>query len=776
MLRPTSADSEEMDTMTILSSRVIRGCLMVALVVGCGAEDPQIIEGPFVTPDGPSSVTVVWRTRLESDSRVDYGPTPSYGQRSGSETPTTEHAVRLDGLRTGRKYFVRAASGGGRAEGSFTTGVRYAKGPYSQAVGQNGAVVMWETEPSADGQLILLRDGFPADTLATTGENGVRKAGLDGLEPGTLYRCRAIVEGLASPELRFRTPSPADTSVAFIVYGDSRSKDATAHRALVTRMAELNVEFVLHSGDFVYDGNVEAEWEPMFFGPVGPLALRAPIYPALGNHEEDAQPYYRHFVVPENDSRTRPEAWYSFDHGPLHVVVLDSNPESGRLAKGTEQRTWLERDLEAATARWKIAVFHHPLFSKARHNSQLDLRERLMSLFETHGVDLVFAGHDHGYQRTWPMRDGARADGGVFQVVSAGGGADLYPAGRKWWTAVSQSVHHYCLVRVEGSRLDLDVTDIEGQSIDALTIQQDDVVYGGWIRSAREGEPAARARAIRLLGRTGRLDAVEAVLASAGEADAGAQLAAAEALARIGSPQGKAALGRLAHSADAEARRWAVRGIIDLGGRGAPDICVELLGDRDPGVRRLCAVGLGRQPTARAAAALAAASQDADKPVRLAALEALAVTPGGEAGQALMASLGDTDVEVRRLAFEGVRGKELVAEATPVLIELLPGEGLVMRREIVRALGKAGSSAALPVVRTRVLDEDAATSQIAIRALAERRDAGSVPNLIAALDSDSRGVRTYAMRALVVITKERAGGTVADWKRWWGKRKAETSP
>jgi HEAT repeat protein/predicted phosphodiesterase len=755
------------------TGRFVCSIALLVLLAGCAGEDPQIVEGPYVTPDGPTAVLVSWRTALPGDSWVEYGPTPRYGERLGVETETTDHAVRLEGLKQGRRYYYRVTSKGSRFDGSFTAGIRFSKGPYSQAVQSSGAVVMWETEPSVDGGLIFQVADESADTAVSSGQNGIRKATLDGLEAGTVYRCRALVDGLTSPELRFRTPSPSDTTVTFIVYGDSRNADASAHRALVDQMAARPVDLVLHSGDFVYDGNIEAQWEPMFFAPVRKLGLKAPIYPAPGNHEEDAAAYYRHFSVPDNGSATRPQAWYAIDYGPAHFVVLDTNPESGRFAAGTEQLRWLESDLGATSARWKIVMFHHPLYSKARHSSNIELRKALMPVFERHKVDLIFTGHDHGYQRSWPVEDERRSDDGVVHVVSAGGGAELYPAGRESWTAVSQSVHHYCEIEIRGSRLDMNVVDIQGHSVDALTIQKDRTVYTDWIRAARGEKAGHKAEAIGLLGRTGRLDALGAVLASAADPGEQVRRAVAEALARIGSPEGRAALKTLSGSEDTETRRWAVRGVIDIGGDGAAEICIGRLGDTDPEVRLLAATGLARQPSRDAAGPLARASRDTHSEVRVAALGALTVTPAAEADAALLGGLGDRVDAVRRCAFEGIRQRELVAEAAPILIELLPGEAVGMRRDIVRALGEAGGSDALPVLRARVLDEDVPTSQIAIRALAGLRDAGAVENLIGALDSENKGVRTYVTRALVVITGERPGeGRADDWRRWWRDRRA----
>ena len=422
---------------------------------GC-AEDVRILDGPHVLPEAADQVVVTWETELPGDSWVDYGLTDRYGLRTGSETPVHSHRVTLSNLRLGRRYFYKVSSAGSRREGTFTAGVEFTKGPYSQNVTPSGIVLMWETEPAADSKVAYGPMGAPADTVTSEGPEGVHEVTLTGLLPGTRYRYRAFAEGLSTPEAVFTTPAPADTAFSFLLYGDSRN-NPEVHSALVAQMVQHPVDFVLHSGDFVYDGLEEDLWGPEFFDPVHALALRAPIYPALGNHEHDCPAYYRFFSVPSNGSTTRPEAWYAFDYENAHFVVLDTNLPSGRFAAGTEQLHWLEQDLKASDAEWTFAMFHHPLYSSGRHKSDLALRKALMPLFERYGVDMLLTGHDHLYERTWPLLQGERQEDGIIHVVSGGGGATLYAAGRSPWTAVSKSASHYCVLQVSGSRLDLDV-------------------------------------------------------------------------------------------------------------------------------------------------------------------------------------------------------------------------------------------------------------------------------------------------------------------------------
>ena len=154
--------------------------------------------------------------------------------------------------------------------------------------------------------------------------------------------------------------------------------------------------------------------------------------------------------------------YYSFDWGDAHFVALDSELYFGDEGGSAEQqKAFLERDLAATGKRLKIAVLHRSPYGSSRHGGDESVRDNLEPLFARHGVDLVFAGHDHVYERMVPIR-------GVTYVVSGGGGRGLYPAGKGRLTACSRSAHHAVLVRVEGGRLSLEATEPDGTVFDRV--------------------------------------------------------------------------------------------------------------------------------------------------------------------------------------------------------------------------------------------------------------------------------------------------------------------
>ena len=106
------------------------------------------------------------------------------------------------------------------------------------------------------------------------------------------------------------------------------------------------------------------------------------------------------------------ERFYTFKKGDARFFVLDSN------YMDQPQIKWLERELAGSNDRWKVAYFHHPLYSSgAKHGSEVDLRVLVEPLFTKYGVDVVFAGHEHFYERIKPQK-------GIYHFT-VGGAAKL---------------------------------------------------------------------------------------------------------------------------------------------------------------------------------------------------------------------------------------------------------------------------------------------------------------------------------------------------------------
>jgi predicted MPP superfamily phosphohydrolase len=188
----------------------------------------------------------------------------------------------------------------------------------------------------------------------------------------------------------------AKGSVRFAIIGDSgtgeRPQYETAERLRLAR-EQFPFEFVLMLGDNIYGSKTPRDFEKKFELPYKPLLdNRVTFYASLGNHDVPEEQSYKPFNM---DGRR----YYSFKKGDVRFFALDSN------YMDPDQLTWLTSQLQTSTDEWKIAFFHHPLYSSAAaHGSSVELRGILEPLFQQYGVQVVFSGHDHVYERMTPQK------------------------------------------------------------------------------------------------------------------------------------------------------------------------------------------------------------------------------------------------------------------------------------------------------------------------------------------------------------------------------------
>jgi len=190
--------------------------------------------------------------------------------------------------------------------------------------------------------------------------------------------------------------------------------------------------------------------------------------PCLGNHERQSPNYFLAFALPRNAPSELTEQCYSFDYGPTHWVVLNTEIS---VDKQTE---WLEQDLAANTKPWTFAVFHRPAYAghPSRGDGNRDVREAWSGIFEAYGVDIAWQGHDHYYFRTKPIREEmvvAEGEGPVY-VTTGGSGAPLYPVQINKYAAVAESVDHYCIMTLTPERCTVTVIRADGTRLDDFSL------------------------------------------------------------------------------------------------------------------------------------------------------------------------------------------------------------------------------------------------------------------------------------------------------------------
>ena len=301
---------------------------------------------------------------------------------------------------------------------------------------------------------------------------------ITGLLPDTTYyyRCGDSAAGW-SDEHSFTTAPAMASDFSFAVIGDMGVTYAAQQN--LAQMMAYDPSFTLHTGDLGYANGLQLIWDS-WFEQIAPLASQSLYMPSPGNHEyEDSfelSSYLGRFALPNN------EYWYSFDWGNTHVVSLDT--ESPYTA-GSDQLVWLEGDLATASSDpdidWIIVFFHRPPYSASpAHGSNLSIRANICPLMDTYGVDLVLAGHDHLYERTYPLFNEAVVDtnttyytnpGGPIYVVTGGGGVSLYETGSEYWTVYTESFYHHVKVEIQaGGTLHLQAISMDGDLRDECWI------------------------------------------------------------------------------------------------------------------------------------------------------------------------------------------------------------------------------------------------------------------------------------------------------------------
>jgi hypothetical protein len=197
-------------------------------------------------------------------------------------------------------------------------------------------------------------------------------------------------------------------SVKIAVLGDNGTGDEPQYevgeRMWLVRDS-FAYELVLMLGDNMYGRqSTPADFVQKFERPYARLlGARLRFHAVLGNHDRPSNVSYPGFNMGG-------QRFYTFARRHVRFVLLDSNQlDPAQLA-------WADDVLANATEPWKVAVFHHPLYSDGdRHGSNVELRVVLEPLLVKHGVQVAFSGHEHIYQRIKPQKR-------VTYFVSGAGG------------------------------------------------------------------------------------------------------------------------------------------------------------------------------------------------------------------------------------------------------------------------------------------------------------------------------------------------------------------
>lgn len=312
--------------------------------------------------------------------------------------------------------------------------------PYLQMPTSNSMMIRWRTN---ENDVSFVRYGKNPDMLDKLAGNSSRTrehmVNITNLEPDTRYYY--LIEGVRDTlkwdvDTHFTTFPAAKKKIAVGLFGDAGNNSDNQRKvrdAFTAYTKNKDVNAVIMLGDNAYSFGTDNEYQQNFFDIYKDDFLKkTPVFLIPGNHDyhdyitfaEHAQQsgllaYYNRFTMPTKGElggvASNTQSFYSFDIGSAHFIALDSYGLED--FKGTRvfdmdgrQAKWLIKDLEAnQNKKWKIVLIHHPPYSMGSHNSDTEtqlvkIRENLTPMFEKYGVDVVFSGHSHDYERSKLMK------------------------------------------------------------------------------------------------------------------------------------------------------------------------------------------------------------------------------------------------------------------------------------------------------------------------------------------------------------------------------------
>lgn len=388
----------------------------------------------------------------------------------------------------------------------------------------------------------------------------VYRAAMDHLKPGSSFWYRVQKNNKALFTAKAEAPRSYKQPYRFVAFGDigAGTKEAKQIANLVYNV-KPNIVFV--PGDIVYDYGLISDYNEKYWpiynadkvNAIGvPLLRSVPFVGAVGNHDADtrdldkypdALAYYHYWDQPLNGpvgkeggpfvpvlkgSKENKKAFleaageryprmtnFSFNYGNAHWLVLDADV----YVDWTDSLLvdWVKNDLAAAKdVQWRFVLYHHPGFSSSREHFEQQQMRLLAPVFEKGKVDIVFNGHVHNYQRSFPLtfepdKKGTQLIGGkdnkswrgrvvngkwtldkvfdgkthtkpngVIYIVTGAGGQTLYnpeqnndpDSWQKFTDKFISIIHSITVVDINGTSLKLKQVDANGKTIDAIEIKK----------------------------------------------------------------------------------------------------------------------------------------------------------------------------------------------------------------------------------------------------------------------------------------------------------------
>jgi tartrate-resistant acid phosphatase type 5 len=285
------------------------------------------------------------------------------------------------------------------------------RGPVAESVTRRSALISFRTSEPAHA-VVVLQDG----SRIGAGKGVDHVARLSRLTPGKRYEYTVEGEAGALASGRFRAAPARASRFTFAIVGDFGS-GTSDERAVASLIASWHPDFVLTVGDNAYPLGSPELLDGDIFGPYAAVMRESAWFPALGNHDVNADDGRPELVAFHSLGRER---WYRFTWGNAAFVVLDSDTS---VAPGSPQLRFARTAL-ARRSCFRFAAWHHPPWEPPGRPISPGLRRNIVPLVQKDGVQVVFVGHLHAYARSRPHR-------GVVYVAVGTGGAALDNDARK---------------------------------------------------------------------------------------------------------------------------------------------------------------------------------------------------------------------------------------------------------------------------------------------------------------------------------------------------------
>ena len=251
----------------------------------------------------------------------------------------------------------------------------------------------------------------------------------------------------------------------FAVIGDSGTGERAQYEVAQQMEAywqATKFDFVIMLGDNIYGGHSPRDFARKFEQPYKVLLdSGVKFYASLGNHDDpNAERLYKPFNM-------NGERYYAFRKGEVAFFALDSN------YMDPNQLNWLDQNLKNSQGTWKICFFHHPLYNDGRHHgSDVDLRTQVLPLFERYGVNAVFSGHEHVYQRIKPE------DNIYYFVLGNSGKLMTHDFGSPDERVKGfDSDQSFMLVEISGDKLYFQTISRSGETIDSGELERNTATH-----------------------------------------------------------------------------------------------------------------------------------------------------------------------------------------------------------------------------------------------------------------------------------------------------------